>query len=334
VKAFFTSLEKKKLVDLYEEMLKIRCFEDKTAEIRLRHDMTIPGTMDLSSGMEAVAVGVCANLRADDYITSTHRGHGHCLAKGAQMRELFAELMGKRTGYSRGRGGPYHICVPELGIICTTGIVGAGVPIASGVGLSIQCRGTDQVVACFIGEGATNTGAFHEGVNLAGVWKLPVLFVIENNLYGLSTHVSRSTSVKKDLAERAAAYGMPGVTADGMNLFEVYETARKAVEKARGGGGPTLLEYKTYRYWGSFVEEDDEYYRTKEEKEEWKKRDPIEALKKYIVENNILTSKDCEMIEQKVLRNVEESSKLAAADPNPSPDEVDITIFDKGRGPN
>ena len=322
----FEFLEKEKLVDMYIKMVKIRRFEE--AVVKLCAEGLISGLVHLYIGEEAVAVGACANLRREDYITSTHRGHGHCIAKGGDIKKMMAELFGKKTGYSKGRGGSMHICVPEIGIMGCSGIVGAGIPIATGLGLAIDLKGTDQVVVCFFGDGASNTGTFHEGINLAAVWKLPVIFVCENNLYGISVPIQKATSVK-NIADRAVAYGIPGEVVDGMDVIAVYKAVQKAVKRAREGKGPTLIECKTYRFRGHF--EGDARrgatYRSEEEMQEWEKKCPIRNFKLKLIEGGFLTEREMEEIEQKIIKEIEEAIKFAKESPYPSPTEVSENVF-------
>lgn len=312
------SLDKEKLVEMYKKMVEIRNFEEKVFELYGRN--LVPGTIHLYAGEEAVAVGVCSNLRKNDYITSTHRGHGHCIAKGAQLKRIMAEILGKKTGYCKGKGGSMHIADFSIGMLGATAVVGAGIPIAVGAGLSIKLRGTDQVVACFFGEGASNQGTFHEGMNMASVWKLPVIFVCENNLYAMGTRQSRVMAIE-NIADRALAYGIPGVAVDGNDVLAVYETARKAVESARKGEGPTLIECKTYRHKGH-SRIDPARYRPKEEVEEWLRRDPIRRFKERLLQTNILTEAETELAEKEALARVEEAVKFAMESPHPAPEEA------------
>ncbi|MDH5441859.1 MAG: thiamine pyrophosphate-dependent dehydrogenase E1 component subunit alpha, partial [Candidatus Bathyarchaeota archaeon] len=248
-------------------MLEIRRFEEKVWDLFGRN--LIPGTLHLYIGEEATAVGVCVNLRVDDYITSTHRGHGHCIAKEARLEPMMAELLGKKTGYCKGKGGSMHVADASVGILGATAVVGSGIPIAVGAGLSCKMRKTDQVVACFFGDGASNNGTFHESLNMAAIWKLPIVFVCENNLYAMGTRISNVTAID-NIAQRAIAYGMPGVTVDGNDAVAVFQAARGAVERARKGEGPTLLECQTYRHKGH-SRFDPATYRPQEEVEEWMK---------------------------------------------------------------
>ena len=312
------SLDKEKLVEMYRKMVEIRNFEEKVFELYGRN--LVPGTIHLYAGEEAVAVGVCSNLRKDDYITSTHRGHGHCIAKGAQLKKVMAEILGKKTGYCKGKGGSMHIADFSVGMLGATAVVGAGIPIAVGAGLSVKLRRTDQVVACFFGDGASNQGTFHEGINMASIWKLPVIFVCENNLYAMGTRQSRVMAVE-NIADRAIAYGIPGAATDGNDVLAVYETARKAVERARKGEGPTLIECKTYRHKGH-SRIDPARYRPKEEVEEWLRRDPIKRLKGRLLQTNVLTEAETELFEKEALARVEEAVKFAVESPYPTPEEA------------
>jgi len=321
-----TDLLKAKLLEIYEKMLQVRRFEERAAE--LWAEGKIPGIIHLYVGMEAIAVGACANLRPDDYVTSTHRGHGHCIAKGVSMDRMMAELLGKKTGCCKGKGGSMHIVDLSVGLLGCTGIVGSLIPVATGAGLSIKLKGTDQSVACFLGDSAINTGAFHEAMNLASLWKLPVIFICENNLYGLSTSVSRSTSTKEFL-HRAAAYDMPGVTVDGMDVFAVYDTVRRAVQRARRGKGPTFVECRAYRFRGHMEGDPKEglTYRTEREVAAWKKRDPIDRLRRRLLEMHILTEKQSRSIEQTVASEVDAAVAFAEQSPYPEQTEAMEDVF-------
>lgn len=303
-------------LDLYRKMLQIRRFEEKLFELFSTRPM--PGSMHQYNGQEAVAVGVCAHLGREDYITSTHRGHGHCIAKGASLRAVMAEMFAKETGCCRGMGGSMHIADFSVGMLGANGIVAAGIPIATGAGLSCRLKGRGQVAVSFFGDGATNEGAFHEGVNLAAVWRLPVVFVCENNVYGFSTHYRR-TMLLEHIAERASAYGIPGVIVDGMDVEAVYRSAGEAVDRARGGGGPTLLEAKTYRYMGHSRFEPSNY-RTKQELEEWKRRDPIPRLRSRLREALESTEEELCAIAQSVTAEIEDAVRFAEQSPDPAPD--------------
>jgi pyruvate dehydrogenase E1 component alpha subunit len=309
-------LAKEKLVEMYEKMLEIRHFEEKVYE--LYGENLVPGTIHLYAGQEAVAVGVCANLRKDDYVTSTHRGHGHCIAKGAQLARIMAEILGKKTGYCQGKGGSMHIADFGVGMLGATAVVGAGIPLAAGAGLSIKLRGTDQVVACFFGEGASNQGTFHEGINMAAIWALPVLFVCENNLYAMGTYQSRVMAVE-NVADRATAYGIPGKVVDGNDVLAVYDVAREAVGRARRGEGPTLIECKTYRQKGH-SRFDPATYRSKNEVQEWLSRDPISRFKARLLEMNILSETRANQIEEDAIAEVAKAVRFAMESPFPEPE--------------
>jgi 2-oxoisovalerate dehydrogenase E1 component len=325
-------LEKQKLVEIYKKMLEIRHFEERSAEIWSQG--RIPGLIHLYPGMEAVATGACATLRPDDYVVSTHRGHGHAIAKGVSLGKTMAELLGKEAGSCKGKGGSMHIADMSLGVLGSVGIVGSGIPIATGVGLSVKMKGTDQVVACFFGDGATNTGAFHEGVNLASLWRLPVVFICENNLYGLSIPVSKATSARS-ISRRAIAYDMPGAVVDGMDPLAVHEATRKAVERARHGRGPTLLECRTYLFRGH-MEGDPKggmTYRTEKEMSAWKRRDPLITFKRTLLSKRVLTEKEAASISQDVLSRVDAAVKFAEESPYPPPTEATSDVFSSDQPP-
>ncbi len=298
---------------MYRTMKKIREFETKAAE--LFAEGRIPGFVHLYIGEEAVATGVSANLKDSDYITSTHRGHGHIIAKGGDLKYMFAELFGRVTGYCKGKGGSMHIADADKGILGANGIVGAGHNIAVGAGLSSKYRGTDQVCVCFFGDGSTNQGTFHESLNMASIWKLPVIFVCENNLYGISMHQSRHQAIQ-DVADRAVAYNIPGVVVDGNDVLAVYEAANEAIDRARNGQGPTLIECKTYRHRGHF-EGDPTVYRDKEEVQEWLEKDPILRLINYMLENNVATEDDIKNINKEIASEIDEAIKFAEESPFP-----------------
>jgi len=321
-----SSLDKSQLLDLYRTMLMIRRFEEKAMELFGRG--VIPGLIHLSIGQEAVAAGVCANLRKDDYVLSTHRGHGHCIAKGADPSKMMAELLGKETGYCKGRGGSMHIAVPDLGILGCTGVVGAGIPIATGVGLSIQIRRTDQVVVSFFGEGATNTGAFHEGLNLAATWKLPIVFACENNMYMEFTPIKETTPVS-DMAEKAAAYRMPSEVVDGMDVLKVFQASRRTVERVRSGSGPSLLEFKTYRYRGHHEGDVKRgaTYRSEDEIKAWEARDPILSLRNHLLKSIGVSEPELSGIHNEVDARLEEAARFALDSKQPSSDTVLDYVF-------
>lgn len=313
-----SSLRKEQLSGMYRKMFEIRLFEEKVFDLYGQN--LVPGTIHLYAGEEAVAVGVCSNLNVDDYITSTHRGHGHCIAKGADLKRTMAEILGKKTGYCKGKGGSMHIADFAVGMLGATAVVGAGLPIAVGAGLSAKLRRTSQVVACFFGEGASNQGTFHESLNMASVWKLPVVFVCENNLYAMGTRQSRVMNVQ-NIADRAVAYGIQGVTVDGNDVLAVHEAARTAVERARTGMGPTLIECKTYRHKGH-SRVDPGKYRPKEEVDEWLAKDPIKRLRQTMVDNKIVTQTEIDSIEKEVADEVADAVKFALESPYPKGEEA------------
>jgi pyruvate dehydrogenase E1 component alpha subunit len=313
-----SNLTKERLVEMYSKMVQIRCFEEKVFELYGQN--LVPGTIHLYIGEEAVAVGVCSSLRADDYITSTHRGHGHCIAKGADPKQTMAEILGKETGYCKGKGGSMHIADFKVGMLGATAVVGAGLPIAVGAGLSIKLRKTDQVVACFFGEGASNQGTFHESLNLASAWLLPVIFVCENNLYAMGTRQSRIMNVE-DIAARASAYGIPGMTVDGNDVLAVHETSGQAVKRARSGAGPTLIECKTYRHKGH-SRVDPAKYRPKEEVDGWLAKDPIKRLRAKLMSDKLLTEDEVEKIERNISSQVQDAVNYAVESAYPKPEEA------------
>jgi 2-oxoisovalerate dehydrogenase E1 component len=306
------------LIGYLRQMMRIRKFEEKYMDLLMRD--IAKGASHLYIGQEAVAVGSVAAIRKDDYITSTHRGHGHCIAKGADLKLMMAELLGKATGYCKGKGGSMHVADVSSGNLGATGIVGSNIPIATGAALSIKMRKTDQVVLCFFGDGAANTGAFHESLNMAAIWKLPVVYICENNLYGMSVSVKKAFPFE-DIAERAKGYNIPGVIVDGMNVLNVKETVEKAVERARKGEGPTFIECKTYRYYGHSLS-DPRRYRTKDEEEFWRTKDPIGSFSRKLLEAGILTEEELKMLEKEVTREVDEAEKFALNSPYPSIESV------------
>lgn len=316
-------LERDSLLKLYRTMLTIRLFEERVQELFLAGE--IPGFVHLYLGEEAVATGVCAALTEQDYITSTHRGHGHTIAKGARLDRMMAELFGRRTGYCKGKGGSMHIADFSIGMLGANGVVGGGFTLATGAALSAQIRKTDQVAVCFFGDGASNRGTFHEALNMASVWKLPVIFVCENNQWASTTPIKSSTSVE-NIAERAVGYGMKGVMVDGNNVLEVYEAAREAVDRARHGGGPTLLEAKTYRIAGHFVG-DPERYRTREEVARMQARCPLRGFEGWLKQNKKASEGDLEALRRQVEAELEQAVTFARESPFPAPEEAMEDLF-------
>lgn len=311
------------LTEALRKMMLIRKFEEGAEDSYMRG--LIHGTMHLSIGQEASAVGSSMSLTDEDKITSNHRGHGHCVAKGADLGRMFAEFFGKETGYCRGRGGSMHIADVAKGNLGANGIVGGGLPIAVGAALAAKRLGTGAVTVCFFGDGANNEGAFHEALNMAAVWKLPVVFVCENNKYGMSTSVECSTAVKH-ISERAAAYSMPGVTVDGNDFSAVAEAVDAAVARARAGEGPSLVENVTYR-WRGHSKSDRNRYRTKEEIAEWMDRDPIKRMTAMLVDHGILTQDGIEALEASVAQQIADAIAFAAASPSPQASEATRFVY-------
>jgi len=328
------NLTKEQTLDILRQMWEIRMFEDQVYDL-LGRDL-IKGASHLYAGEEAVAVGAISALRDDDLITSTHRGHGHCYARGASLAKaeearqehygkMMAELCGRATGYCLGRGGSMHIADVEKGNLGATGIVGGNIPVATGAGLAQQLLGTDRVVLCFFGDGASNTGNFHESLNLAALWDLPVVYIVENNLYGMSVPIQKATA-KLNIADRACAYGIPGEVVDGMDVLVVRQAVGRAVERARRGDGPSLIECQTYRWYGH-SRSDPRKYRTKEEEAAWKARDPIPTFAARLVEAGIATEAEIDAIEEKVEREIEEATEFALNSPTPPVEELELYVY-------
>ena len=300
-----------------------RRFEEAVDDLFARGLMH--GTMHLSIGQEASATGACMALRDDDAITSTHRGHGHCIGKGADLTRMMAELLAKETGYCRGRGGSMHIADVATGNLGANGIVGGGIPIAAGAALAYQLRGEDHVVACFFGDGATNEGAFHEAVNLAAIWKLPVVFICENNKYGMSFSTEKSMAVDT-IAERASAYGIPGVGVDGNDVAAVYDVVHAAVERARAGDGPTLVESLTYRHKGH-SKSDKNLYRTREEISEWRDKDPILQFEGVVRQRGLLSDEEIQAVRTEAMESIRNAVRTANAAPDADPSDLLDAVF-------
>lgn len=300
---------------LLETMYRIRAFEEKVDELFMRGE--VHGTTHLSIGEEATAAGALMALRTDDYITSTHRGHGHCIAKGADLNLMMAELLGKETGYCRGRGGSMHIADVKTGNLGANGVVGGGIPIATGVALSIKLQGLDRICLCFFGDGASNEGTFHEALNMAAIWSLPVVFVCENNQYGMSMSTQRSMH-NETIAQRATAYGIPGERVDGNDALAVYTCVEQATQRARAGQGPTLIEAYTYRYKGH-SKSDQNRYRTRDEIREWQQRDPILHLQALLLERQVLHEAEGNELEASAYQAIEAAYQFAHGSPEPDP---------------
>jgi len=311
-------LERELCVNMLSKMYKIRFFEETVDELFARG--LVHGTMHLSIGQEASAVGSVSALRDEDYILSTHRGHGHCIAKDADLKLMMAEFWGKETGYCRGRGGSMHIADVEARNLGANGVVGGGIPLAVGVGLSLKMRGREEIVMGFFGDGAANQGSFHEALNMAAIWCLPVVYVCENNQYGMSMSVGKAFKIK-NISQRAAGYGMRGVTVDGNDVLEVYGAATDAVQRARTGEGPTLLECKTYR-WKGHSKSDQERYRTREEIEAWKKKDPIKRFRETLIAEGVIRDEEARQIEEDARQSIDEAVEYAQASPEPAVDTI------------
>ena len=317
------AISKESMKDMYVKMRRIRDFESTAS--RLFAEGKIPGFVHLYLGEEAIAPAVCQCLREDDFITSTHRGHGHIIAKGGDLKLMMAELFGKEAGYCKGKGGSMHIADRDKGILGANGIVGAGHCISCGAGLSIKIRNTDQVCVCFFGDGSTNQGTFHESLNMASIWKLPVIFVCENNHYGISMSQSRHQAIK-DIADRGAAYNIPGISVDGNDPLAVYEAASEAVARAREGKGPTLLECKTYRQHGHF-EGDPGNYKPKEEQAAWMEKDPLPRFAGFLEENGILTAAEIKALDDQIAKEIEEAIAFADAQPFPPEESAVLDVY-------
>ncbi|MGD9405859.1 MAG: dehydrogenase E1 component subunit alpha/beta, partial [Anaerolineae bacterium] len=328
------SLDKAQALDLLRQMWEIRFFEDRVYDLLGRN--VIKGASHLYAGEEAIAVGAISVLDDDDLITSAHRGHGHCHARGASIarteeakqehyNKMMAELCGRETGYCRGRGGSMHIADVEKGNLGATGIVGGNIPVAAGAALAQQMQDTGRVVLCFFGDGASQTGNFHEALNLAGLWQLPVIFIVENNLYGMSVPLDHAAA-KTAIADRACAYDMPGVVVDGMDVLAVREAVGGAVERARNGEGPSLIECQAYRWYGH-SRSDPRAYRTREEEAEWRRRDPIPNFAAWLVDSGLCTQGEIDALEEKVEDAIDEATEFALSSPMPPANEVEKFVY-------
>jgi pyruvate dehydrogenase E1 component alpha subunit len=330
VQAMAKQPSNKVLQELHRRMVRIRRFEEEAG--RLMEDGKIPGALHLYVGQEAVASGIMQHLANEDQITSTHRGHGHLIAKGGDFAPMFAELFGRATGYCKGKGGSMHISNMELGMLGANGIVGAGPPIAMGAAFSNQFRGTTNVSIAFFGDGASNEGSFHEAANMASLYKLPCIFVCENNGYGEYTPQANHQAIS-DVADRAAGYGMPGVIVDGMDVMAVYEVAAEAIQRARRGEGPTLLECKTYRYFDHVgMRGMGLSYRSDEELERWQQRDPITAFEANLIDMKIMTQKKIDNVYKKINLELVEAIDYAEASPYPNTTELLDDVYNIAQG--
>ena len=303
------------LLEMYRRMVRIREFE--LAAIDLFKRGQVKGTVHPYIGQEASGVGVCMALRPDDLVAGTHRSHGHNIAKGADTKKMMAEILGKETGYCKGRGGSMHIAAFETGSLGALAVVGSGIPIAVGAALGFKMRGEDRVAVPFTGDAGCNTGNWHESLNMASIWNLPVVFALENNHYGVSTNIEYSCKVK-DLSIRAQSYGIPGVNVDGFDVLAVYRAAVEAVARARRGEGPTLLVTEAYRFEGHYAGEP-EVYRERAEVQEWRKKDPIPRFRKYLVENGIAATAEVDAIDAEVRQEMVDAVKFAQESPQPDP---------------
>jgi pyruvate dehydrogenase E1 component alpha subunit len=320
-------LRKDELINIYSTMIRIRRVEEKLMEVFATG--VIPGFIHVSIGQEAVAVGICSALRKDDCIANTHRGHGQALAKGIDLKGFMAEIYGKRNGVCKGRPGSMHIAEKASGILGSNGIVGGGMPLAMGNAFASQYLNDGRVTVCFFGDGASNEGTFHESLNLASLWNLPIIFCCENNEWAQFTPIEKYIKIEK-ISERGVAYGMPGISVDGDDVLAVYDAAKKAVTRARKGKGPTLVECKTHRWFGHFAG-DKQKYRSPEEIETVRKNDPILRFQKRLVEGNILDQKDIDAIEQRIRREIDDAVKFSEESPLPEPDELFNDVYREER---
>ena len=318
------TLTREKQFEMLRSMQTIRRFEERASDDYQAG--AIYGVVHCYIGEEAVAVGVCAALNSDDQIISTHRGHGHCLAKGADLNRMMAELYGRQTGYCKGKGGSMHIADFSIGMLGANGIVAGGIPIVTGAGLAAQLEGKGRVAVSFFGDGASNAGPFHESINIAATWKLPMLYVCENNLYSAGT-IAADTLALSDVAARAAGYGIPGVVIDGNDVMAVYEAAEAAVSRARAGQGPTLIECKTYRWRGHTERPGQEDPRPKEEIEEWRQRDPISRFVTTLMDQELLTEDAWQKMDAEILKAIEDAVKFSEESPFPDPEAAVEDIF-------
>jgi pyruvate dehydrogenase E1 component alpha subunit len=316
-------LPAEKLAWMLQRMCEIRYFEEKAEDLYIRG--LVHGTMHLSIGMEAGSVGSIATLRPDDLIIHHHRGHGHTIAKGADLTLMMAEFLGKETGYCRGRGGSMHIADIAGGNLGATGVVGGGIPTAVGIALALQMRRSESILLSYFGDGATNEGEFHESLNMASTWKLPVVFICDNNQYGMSMHMSKVMNIQK-ISERAASYGIPGVTVDGNNVLDVYEAVLEAGARARAGQGPSLVDCLTYR-WRGHSKSDRNLYRTSEEIDQWKHKCPIKRFKNILVDSTVMTREEVEALDQAAKTAIDRAAEEAQTFPEPSPDNMEEEVY-------
>jgi pyruvate dehydrogenase E1 component alpha subunit len=317
------TLNESKKRAMLRQMYKIRAFEEMAEQLYAMGK--IHGTMHLSIGMEASAVGAIAALRPDDLILSTHRGHGHCIAKGADLNRMMAEFTGKETGYCRGRGGSMHIADIEGGNLGANGVVAGGIPIAVGVGLSLKMQKRDQIILCFFGDGAANIGPFHEALNMAAIWTLPIVYVCENNQYAMSFSVRKAFAIER-ISDRAAAYGMPGETVDGNDVLAVYAAVSRGVDRARQGKGPSLIENVTYR-WRGHSKSDVNRYRTKEEIRSWQEKCPIKRFGNRLIEEGVLTEEEVDRMKEEAYAAIDTAVEFSEASPDPDLETIEEGVY-------
>lgn len=325
-KTLMKSLPKENLVELLTTMMRSRAFDQKIIDLFTQG--SIPGFTHVGIGQEAIAAGVCSHLRQSDNISTTHRGHIQAVAKGIDVKRAMAEIFGKKSGFCKGKGGSMHLADKTIGLMGSTAIVGAGIPIATGAALSFQLQETGQIAVCFFGDGAVNHGTFHESLNMASLWKLPIVYCCENNSWSQFSPQTLTTKVL-DVANRASAYAIPGVTVDGDNVLAVYEAAEAAIGRARKGDGPTLLECKTHRWYGHFVG-DAQKYRTEEDLEECRQSDPIAKFAARLIEEKVLTPDEVEEARQKTQAEIDEAVKFAEESPLPEADELLAGVYYEG----
>lgn len=316
-------LPREKLAWMLQRMCEIRYFEEKAEDLYIRG--LVHGTMHLSIGQEAGSVGSIATLRPDDLIIHHHRGHGHTIAKGADLTIMMAEFLGRESGYCRGRGGSMHIADIAGGNLGATGVVGGGLPTAVGISLALQMHRSNQILLSYFGDGAANEGEFHESLNMASTWKLPVVFICDNNQYGMSMHISKVMNVEK-ISTRAASYGIPGTTVDGNNVLAVYEAVLEADERARSGEGPSLVDCLSYR-WRGHSKSDRNLYRTAQEIDDWKHKCPIRRFKKVLVDAAVMTSDEVEALDQAAKTAVDRAAEEALTFPEPSPENMEDEVY-------
>jgi len=319
----FSELDDSIKIEMLRKMYEIRHFENETEQFIIRG--MIHGTCHLYIGEEATAVGAIYAINDDDYITSTHRGHGHCIAKGADLNIMMAELLGKKTGYCKGKGGSMHIADVGSGNLGANGVVGGSIGIATGAALTCKMKKNGKIVVCFFGDGAANQGIFHGSINMASIWDLPIIYLCENNVYGMSTSVKEAFNIEK-ISDRKCAYGIEGLTIDGNNLVEVFNAVSHFTGECRAGRGPVLIESLTYR-WMGHSKSDAQVYRTKEEIKQWVERDPIERYKKILIGQKILTEKEDRDLEKEAISQIEEAAKFARESPFPEPSEVEDDVY-------